>query len=179
MFGKNGPPLLYFYCLLLAQRLAGILLRKDGIDFDMFYFAAIAAILMIWLNIMPHQKYTKAISWDLLITIASAFAIAKAMQNSGAADALARNTITIAQAWGPIGVLAAVFLLTSLFTEIITNNAAAALVFPVALSAANQMGVDPQPVFVANCYCSISKFCNPNWLSNKFNCSGNWELQIW
>ncbi len=134
---------------------------KDGITFDMFYFAAIAAIVMIWLNIMPHQKYTKSISWDLLITIASAFAISKAMQNSGAADAMALSTINFAKAWGPIGVLAAVYLMTSLFTEIITNNAAAALVFPIALSAATQLGVDPQPFFVAIAIAASASFATP------------------
>ncbi len=158
---KKWTAFVILLLLIIGSTIGRYFTSKEGIVFDMFYFAAIAAILMIWLNIMPHQKYTKAISWDLLITIASAFAIAKAMQNSGAADALARNTITIAQAWGPIGVLAAVFLLTSLFTEIITNNAAAALVFPVALSAANQMGVDPQPFFVAIAIAASASFATP------------------
>jgi hypothetical protein len=42
---------------------------------DMFFFSAIAAMLMIWLKIVMHQKYTKAIIWDLLITIACLFGI--------------------------------------------------------------------------------------------------------
>ncbi|NOY95531.1 MAG: TRAP transporter large permease subunit [Chlorobi bacterium] len=131
------------------------------VTFDMFYFAAIAAILMVWLKIMPHQKYTKVISWDILITIASAFALSKAMQNSGAADALARTTINFAKAWGPVGVLAAIYLVTTIFTEIITNNAAAALVFPIALSAATQLGVNPQPFFVAIAIAASASFSTP------------------
>ncbi len=131
------------------------------VTFDMFYFAAIAAILMVWLKIMPHQKYTKVISWDILITIASAFALSKAMQNSGAADALARTTINFAKAWGPVGVLAAIYLITTIFTEIITNNAAAALVFPIALSAATQLGVNPQPFFVAIAIAASASFSTP------------------
>ncbi|VAW21950.1 Transporter, sodium/sulfate symporter family [hydrothermal vent metagenome] len=131
------------------------------VTFDMFYFAAIAAILMVWLKIMPHQKYTKVISWDILITIASAFALSKAMQNSGAADALARTTINFARSWGPVGVLAAIYLITTIFTEIITNNAAAALVFPIALSAATQLGVNPQPFFVAIAIAASASFSTP------------------
>ncbi|NQU87806.1 MAG: SLC13 family permease [Mariniphaga sp.] len=134
---------------------------KDGIAFDMFYFAAIAAILMVWLKILPHQNYTKSISWDILITIASALALSKALQNSGAADALARTTVNFAQAWGPWGVLIAIYLITTLFTEIITNNAAAALIFPIALSAANQMGVDPKPFFVAIAIAASASFSTP------------------
>ncbi|MBN1819739.1 MAG: SLC13 family permease [Prolixibacteraceae bacterium] len=134
---------------------------KGGIAFDMFYFAAIAAILMVWLKILPHQNYTKSISWDILITIASSLALSKAMQNSGAADAIARTTINFAKAWGPWGVLIAVYLITTLFTEIITNNAAAALVFPIALSAAIQMNVDPKPFFVAIAIAASASFSTP------------------
>jgi len=132
-----------------------------GLTFDMFYFAAIAAILMVWLKIMPHQKYTKAISWDILITIAASLAISKALQNSGAADALARTTINFAKAWGPFGVLVAIYLITTVFTEIITNNAAAAIVFPIALSAATQMGVDPKPFFIAIAIAASASFSTP------------------
>jgi len=134
---------------------------QKGITFDMFYFAAIAAILMVWLKILPHQKYTKSISWDILITIASSLAISKAMQNSGAADALARTTINFAQSWGPWGVLIAIYLLTTVFTEIITNNAAAAIIFPVALSAAIQLDVDPRPFFVAIAVAASASFSTP------------------
>lgn len=132
-----------------------------AISFDMFYFAALAAILMVWLKILPAQQYTKAVSWDILITIAMSLAISKAMQNSGAADALARTTINFSKSFGPIGVLAAVYLITTLFTEIITNNAAAALVFPIALSAAHQMGIDPKPLFVAIAVAASASFSTP------------------
>ncbi len=133
----------------------------QGITFDMFFFSALAAILLVWLKIMPHQKYTKAISWDVLITIACAFAISKSMQNSGAAESLARTTINFARAFGPIGVLAALYILTIIFTEIITNNAAAALVFPIALAAAQQMNIDPKPFFVAIAIAASASFSTP------------------
>ena len=132
-----------------------------GYSFDMFYFSAIAAIILVWLNILPHQKYTKSISWDVLITIASSFAISKALQNSGAADSIAHASINIGKGLGPVGVLAAIFIITTIFTELITNNAAAAIVFPIALSAANQMHVDPKPFFVAIAIAASASFSTP------------------
>ena len=128
---------------------------------DMFFFAAIAAILMVWFRILPHQKYTKVISWDILITIACSFGISKAMQSSGAADAIALTAINFAKNWGPLGVLAMIYLITTIFTEIITNNAAAAITFPIALAAAQQMGVDPKPFFVAICISASASFSTP------------------
>lgn len=148
--------------LMVAGATAADYLPKFGnVSVDMFYFSAIAAILMVWLKIVPHQKYTKAISWDILITIACSFGISKAMQNSGAADGLAHTAIDIAKNWGPIGVLVTIYLMTNIFTEVITNNAAAALSFPIAMAAAQQMGVDPKPFFVAICIAASASFATP------------------
>lgn len=147
--------------MIIGTSLGKFLTNPSGIEFDMFYFASIAAILLIWLKIMPHQKYTKAISWDVLITIACAFAISKAMQTSGAAQAIAHTTIEFSKAFGPLGVLAALYLITTIFTEIITNNAAAALVFPIALAASQQLGVDPKPFFVTIAIAASASFSTP------------------
>ncbi|ASB48942.1 SLC13 family permease [Alkalitalea saponilacus] len=128
---------------------------------DMFWFASLAAIIMVWTSIVPHQRYTKAISWDVLITIAASLGISKAMQNSGVAELIASTAISFSQNHGPIVVLATIYIITNVFTELITNNAAAALVFPIALSAGQQMGVDPKPFFVAICMASSASFSTP------------------
>lgn len=128
---------------------------------DMFFFASIAAVMMAVLKIFPPKKYTKSISWDVLITIASAFAISKAMLNSGAAHNIAHLAINSVKQMGPTAVLAIIYLLTMIFTEIITNNAAAAIAFPIALSAANQLGVDPKPFFVTICIAASASFSTP------------------
>lgn len=128
---------------------------------DMFYFAAIVAIVMAWVNILPNRKYTKAISWDVLITIACAFGISKALQNSGAADSIALTAINFSKSFGPLGVLITIYLITTIFTEVITNNAAAALVFPIAYSAAQQLHVDPKPFFIAICIAASASFSTP------------------
>ncbi|NOR76833.1 MAG: TRAP transporter large permease subunit [Draconibacterium sp.] len=147
--------------MIVGTTLGKLFTSPDGITFDMFYFSSIAAVLLIWMKIMPQQRYTKAISWDVLITIACAFAISKAMQNSGSAEVIARTTINFAHSFGPLGVLAALYLLTAIFTEIITNNAAAALVFPIALSAAQQLGIDPKPFFVTIAIAASASFSTP------------------
>jgi di/tricarboxylate transporter len=129
-----------------------------GMRLNIFFYVAFAAILMIWLKILPQQNYTKAVSWDMLISIASAFAIGKAIQNSGVAILLAADAISIVRSIGPVGVLAIMWLLTSILTEIITNNAAVALVFPIAAMAAQLLGVDSRPFFVAIAIAGASSF---------------------
>ena len=160
-FWKKWLAFIILLLMIVGTTLGKFITSPGGINFDMFYFASIASILLIWMKIMPHQKYTKAISWDVLITIACAFAISKAMQSSGAAEAIARATINFSKGFGPIGILAALFLITAIFTEIITNNAAAALVFPIALAAAQQLGVNPKPFFVTIAIAASASFSTP------------------
>ncbi len=130
-------------------------------QYDMFFFAAVTVVLMAMMKIFTPKKYTKPINWDVLITIACAIGISKALQNSGAADFIARNTISISEGFGPIGVMAAIFIITNIFTEIITNNAAAAITFPIAYAAATQLGVDPRPFFITICIAASASFSTP------------------
>jgi di/tricarboxylate transporter len=132
-----------------------------NVELDMFFFAAVAMVLMASMKIFAAKKYTKPINWDVLITVASAFGISRALQNSGMADVIAHSVINFSKNMGPIGVLAAIFIITNLFTEIITNNAAAALSFPIALSAATQLGVDPRPFFIAIAIAASCSFSTP------------------
>lgn len=128
---------------------------------DMFFFAAVTTVIMAWVHLFPAKKYTKYISWDILITIACAFAISKAMVNSGFADMIAEHIIKMSESYGPYALLAVIFIITNLFTELITNNAAAALAFPIGLSVASQLGVSPTPFFVVICMAASASFSTP------------------
>lgn len=132
-----------------------------NIHLDMFFFACATAVLMAWARLFNARKYTKFISWDILVTISCAFAVSKAMVNSGVSDFIASNLINLTQHYGPYVLLAALFLITNVFTELITNNAAAALAFPLALSISNQLGVSPMPFFVVICIAASASFATP------------------
>lgn len=135
--------------------------KISGLKLDMFFFAAAALFAMTALKLYPAKKYTKFISWDILIAIASAFAIASAMTNSGIADIIATNIISAVKGLGPVAVIAALFLITCVCTEFITNNAAAALTFPIALSLAKEMGLDPMPFFITICVAASTGYAVP------------------
>ena len=132
-----------------------------GLRVDMFTCAAVVTILMAWLQMFPARKYTKFISWDILVTIASAFAISRAMQNSGLADAVASFAVGLSHSYSPEVLLAVVFIVTNLFTELMTNNAAAALAFPLSLAIAQHLGVSPTPFFVTICMAASASFSTP------------------
>ena len=165
----TGKKKRWFALLLLVLMIVGATVGElpitkemfPGIKLDMFFFVSITTIIMAWTNLFPARKYTKYISWDILITIACAFAISKAMVNSGVADSVAKFIIGLSDDYGPHVLLAMVFIITNLFTELITNNAAAALAFPLALSISAQLGVSPTPFFVVICMAASASFSTP------------------
>ncbi len=136
--------------------------KVDGIaPFDIFSMAAVVMVVMAIAKLFPTKRYTKFISWDILIAIASAFAISKAMSNSGINDMLASWIISTSSSWGNYGVLALLYLVTMFLTEFITNNAAVAIAFPVAVALGNQLGIDPMPLFVGICIAASASFSSP------------------
>jgi di/tricarboxylate transporter len=133
----------------------------NGNKIDMFYLAACVATIMFWTKVVASKNYTSAVNWDVLITIACSFGISRGVQNSGLADTLASSFINIARDIGPVMVLACIYFITNVFTELITNNAAAALMFPIALSASHQMNINPVPFCVAICIAASASFSTP------------------
>jgi len=129
-----------------------------GMRLNIFFFVAIAALLLVWFKIMPQQNYTRSVSWDLVVTIAAALAVSRGIQNAGVAEILAEDTIGIVKSLGPVAVMAIIFIFTSFLTEVITNNAAVALVYPIALVAAQLLEVDPKPFIIAVAIAGASSF---------------------
>ncbi len=159
--GQRAIALLLILFMTVGASFSDYLPSFHGQNLDMFFFASVVAVVMVCINILPNRKYTKFITWDVLITIACAFGLSKALQNSGAADVIATTAINFSKSWGPLGVLITIYLITNLFTEVITNNAAAALVFPIALSAAEQLNVSPTPYLITICIAASASFATP------------------
>ena len=96
-----------------------------------------------------------------LFAIAGAIALGQALLNSGAVHAIAETTVGTLGGWGPYAVLAGIAVLTMLFTEIVTNTAAAALMFPLAVATAVSLGVDPRPFAMVVALIASASFLTP------------------
>ena len=83
------------------------------------------------------------------------------MIESQSYQTIAHGIIDMSDDYSPHVLLAVLFIITNLFTELITNNAAAALAFPLALSLSNQLGVSPMPFFVVICIAASASFSTP------------------
>lgn len=127
--------------------------------------AAVAALtvagLMVVTKCIAATDARRAIPVNLIIAIAGALALGKAVDASGLAALIAHSVATTVGEWGPHAALAAIFLLTMFMTEIVTNNAAAALAFPLALKLANEMEVSVVPFAFAITYAASASFLTP------------------
>ena len=96
-----------------------------------------------------------------LFAIAGAIALGQALLNSGAVHAIAHTAVATLGVWGPYAVLAGLAVLTMVFTEIVTNTAAAALMFPLGVATAMDLGVDPRPFVMVVALIASASFLTP------------------
>lgn len=101
------------------------------------------------------------VDFQILITIGAAFGIGAAMTSSGVAATIAQFFVDLAGPLGPHALLATVYLVTMAFTMTMTHNAAAILMFPIALSVANGAGIDPMPFVIAIAIAASCEFSSP------------------
>ncbi|NQT00584.1 MAG: SLC13 family permease [Planctomycetes bacterium] len=123
--------------------------------------AFLVAGLMVGTRCISASHARRSVDWQTLVTIAAAFGIAKALVNSGCVDSISALFTSLTGRLGPYGVLAGVYLMTSLFAAMVGNNAAAALVFPFAVVIAGQTGVNPRPFVMCVAFAASASFISP------------------
>ena len=122
---------------------------------------AFAALVLVFSKCISSSAAHKSVHWNVLLVIASAFGIARALENSGVAHFMADKLIFLVGPLGILGMLVGIYFMTSFYTEVITNNAAAALLFPIAIATANQAGIDPRPFAIAVAVAASASFATP------------------
>jgi di/tricarboxylate transporter len=101
------------------------------------------------------------IDWKSVFLIAGMFPLGIAMQNSGAADTLAQYVVNAVGIFGPVAIIAALFLLTSFLTQIMPNPAAAVLMIPIAIGTASQLDLSPISFAMVVALAASSSYLTP------------------
>jgi di/tricarboxylate transporter len=121
----------------------------------------VAAFLLVATKIITAAEARNALDLDVVLLIAASFGIGAAIEKSGLASLVASWIVDAAMGLGPVAVLAAIVLATLTVTELITNNAAVVLLFPIATAAAVQSGVDPRSFALAITIAASASFLTP------------------
>ena len=109
----------------------------------------LVAFLLVASRVLTLRQARNALDLDILLLIAAAFGLGAAVTDSGLGDVIAGMLVDVFEPFGTVGALAGVLLATMALTELISNNAAAALLFPIALSTASTVGANPRPFVIA------------------------------
>jgi di/tricarboxylate transporter len=128
---------------------------------SIFKAALIAVGILIVTKCITPEDTKKFVHFNVLLLIASAFGIGVALEKTGAADLIASQIVYIANGINIIGLLVIIYLLTNILTEIITNSAAAVIMFPIAVSTASLVGVDPLPFIITITIAATASFITP------------------
>tara|TARA_B100000989_G_scaffold90347_1_gene65353 strand:+ start:4171 stop:5985 length:1815 start_codon:yes stop_codon:yes gene_type:complete len=124
----------------------------------------IAVILLS--GCMKAKDAYASVEWSILIIIFGMLALGQAMDSTGASLLIAENMTGLVAQFAPahlqnVIMLALIYVITSTFTEFLSNNAAVALMLPIALGIAVTLGVDPRPFVIASCIAASASFATP------------------
>lgn len=123
--------------------------------------AVVGMILMILLRCISIEEAYDAIDWKIIFLLAGVLSLGVALEESGTAALLSSSMLKYVGTLGPIAMVSAFYLLTSILTETMSNNATAALLAPIAIVSAKTMGVDPTPFLMAITFAASASFMTP------------------
>jgi di/tricarboxylate transporter len=127
---------------------------------DMLLAATLAAGAMILARCCSVEEARNSVEWSVLIVIAAALGLGQAIEQSGAAQVLAGSVLRLA-ANDPYLSLIGVYVVTWVLTEVLTNNAAVALMFPIAIATASELNLNAIPFIMALTVAGSAGFVTP------------------
>jgi di/tricarboxylate transporter len=117
--------------------------------------------LMVLTRCVSGTIARSSINWQVLLVIGSALGMAAAMEETRAAEQIAHGLLALAEGMGAHAMLAMVFVLATLFAQVITNSGSAALMFPIAMATARDLGVSPEPFVFTLMVAAGSTYLSP------------------
>ncbi len=146
---------------------AGFILMASFKVLPIVSLAILAAVAMILFRCLTAQQAYEAVQWNIIFLIFGMLGLGLAMAESGGAQLLVDGIMSLIGGFSPFVILSVIYLLSSILTELISNNAVAALLTPIVIKMAavieyqGEMGVDPRPFIVAMMFGCSASFATP------------------
>lgn len=150
----------YKIAVLLGGFLAAILLSAFGLV-PLFLALIVLLILVLALKIGSPKDIPKSIDYPLILVIVLSLALGTAMIKTGVAGIIADFIISIFKPFGKIGLLTGIYAITAILGAYITNKAAVAIIFPISLTTAVNLGVNPMPFVLVVSFAAAANFMTP------------------
>lgn len=146
-----------------ALGLASFALLISGVVgvLPLFDVCLIILASLVFFGLLNLTEIRRELDLSLLMILVCSLAIGVALEKSGTAEVIAKGLIGAGKSFGSVAVLSSLFLVTIILTALITNAAAVAIVFPIAMSIAEQMQLSYTPFFVAIAFAASGDFMTP------------------
>jgi di/tricarboxylate transporter len=139
---------------------AVVLLAAFGV-MSILEAAILGMVFLIATRALRMQQAYGAIDWSVIFLLVAVLPMGIAMEETGLAAILGEGIVRLGAPLGAVVVLSLVILVTSVLTALITNNSAAILMVPIALSVAGELGVDPKPFLMGVAFAASLSFATP------------------
>ncbi len=123
--------------------------------------ALLGVLALVLTRCLTLEEAYAAVDWKVVFLLAGILPLGIALEKSGAAELISTKGLHSVAGLGPVAVLAAIYLLTAILTEFMSNNAAAVLLAPIAISTAHTLQLDPKPFLMAVCFAASTSFATP------------------
>lgn len=141
--------------------LAGVVLAAALGITSIVVSAVIGVILMIFTGCLRTEEAYEAINWKVIMLLAGVLPLGTAMDKTGAAELMASGMVESLAGFGPTVLMSGFFLLTILITAVMSNNASAALLAPIAIEAASTIDVNPEAFLYAVTFAASLSLITP------------------
>lgn len=140
---------------------SGVVITSTLGIFPIAVSAIVGAIVLVLSGCLTLEEAYEAIDWKVIFLLAGLLTLGIALEKSGAAALAAKALVTHIGPWGPLAMLSAFFFITSVLTEVMSNNASAALLAPIAIVAAESQGWSVRPFLMAVMFGASLSFMTP------------------
>ncbi len=139
----------------------GVILLASFNVLPIMMAAIIGSMVMVVTRCITMEEAYLAIDWKVIFLLAGAISLGVAMETSGAAMLISDFLITMVSSLGPMAIVSILYLITSLLTAFMSNNASAVLLAPIAIAASVAMEIDARPLLMAITFAASSSFITP------------------
>lgn len=141
--------------------LAGVVILAALFNLPISALALAGAGVVLLLRCLEPEDAWSSIDGNTLVLIFGMLAFGKGLENAGTVDLIVSGLLPLLATLSPLFLLIAVYAVTSILTEIVTNNAVAVIMTPIAIGLASALGVDPRPLVVAVMFGASASFATP------------------